>query len=278
MSLDDGLGPPATTERNGMALASLIVGAVSLVLCMFILPAAVGLALGLAALMQVRRSGTGRGMALGGVVTSAISLVLGVVLIIAAAVSGDNRPSGETSASPTGTASASPAGTASATPSARPGPTTPDVVGQQLDTAYDTLTAAGFTIKAEDSTGQGRTIVMRSNWVVTSQTMDGRTVRLGAEKWTDKEPEPSSAPSTPTQSEPKTPRQAVPARPTPAPAPAQPAPAPAQPAPPPAQPAPAGVYYKNCDAARAAGAAPLHAGEPGYRSALDRDKDGVACE
>jgi hypothetical protein len=40
----------------------------------------------------------------------------------------------------------------------------------------------------------------------------------------------------------------------------------------------AGVYYANCTAARAAGAAPLHVGEPGYRSALDRDKDGIACE
>lgn len=38
------------------------------------------------------------------------------------------------------------------------------------------------------------------------------------------------------------------------------------------------VYYKDCDAARAAGAAPLHRGDPGYRSELDRDGDGVACE
>ncbi|GAA2347194.1 excalibur calcium-binding domain-containing protein [Dactylosporangium salmoneum] len=38
------------------------------------------------------------------------------------------------------------------------------------------------------------------------------------------------------------------------------------------------VYYKNCAAARAAGAAPLYRGEPGYRSGLDRDGDGVACE
>ncbi|MGW1743969.1 excalibur calcium-binding domain-containing protein, partial [Nocardia sp. NPDC001965] len=43
-------------------------------------------------------------------------------------------------------------------------------------------------------------------------------------------------------------------------------------------PAPSGVYYKNCDAARAAGAAPIYAGEPGYRLDLDRNKDGVACE
>ncbi|TVX94571.1 excalibur calcium-binding domain-containing protein [Paenibacillus agilis] len=38
------------------------------------------------------------------------------------------------------------------------------------------------------------------------------------------------------------------------------------------------VYYKNCTAARNAGAAPLYEGDPGYRVKLDRDKDGVACE
>lgn len=37
-------------------------------------------------------------------------------------------------------------------------------------------------------------------------------------------------------------------------------------------------YYKNCAEARAAGAAPIHEGEPGYRSGLDRDGDGIACE
>ncbi|MGW2814138.1 excalibur calcium-binding domain-containing protein [Streptomyces sp. NPDC001415] len=38
------------------------------------------------------------------------------------------------------------------------------------------------------------------------------------------------------------------------------------------------VYYKNCAAVRAAGAAPLHRGEPGYAAHLDRDGDGIACE
>ncbi|WP_052410086.1 thermonuclease family protein [Paenibacillus durus] len=38
------------------------------------------------------------------------------------------------------------------------------------------------------------------------------------------------------------------------------------------------VYYKNCTAVRAAGADPLYKGDPGYRSALDRDGDGIACE
>ncbi|MUL83497.1 MULTISPECIES: excalibur calcium-binding domain-containing protein [unclassified Mycolicibacterium] len=37
-------------------------------------------------------------------------------------------------------------------------------------------------------------------------------------------------------------------------------------------------YYKNCAAARQAGAAPIHQGEPGYASHLDRDGDGIACE
>ena len=37
-------------------------------------------------------------------------------------------------------------------------------------------------------------------------------------------------------------------------------------------------YYRNCAAARAAGAAPIHAGQPGYRDSLDRDGDGIACE
>ncbi|MEU4597659.1 excalibur calcium-binding domain-containing protein [Nocardia sp. NPDC023988] len=46
----------------------------------------------------------------------------------------------------------------------------------------------------------------------------------------------------------------------------------------PEAPSPAGVYYKNCTAARAAGAAPILRGEPGYRPGLDGNSDGVACE
>ncbi|WP_426979576.1 GmrSD restriction endonuclease domain-containing protein [Pseudarthrobacter sp. O4] len=44
------------------------------------------------------------------------------------------------------------------------------------------------------------------------------------------------------------------------------------------QAAPAAVYYANCSAVRAAGAAPIRTGQPGYSSKLDRDGDGVACE
>ncbi|WP_346426324.1 DUF1294 domain-containing protein [Sphingorhabdus sp. YGSMI21] len=38
------------------------------------------------------------------------------------------------------------------------------------------------------------------------------------------------------------------------------------------------AYYPNCAAARAAGAAPIYRGQPGYRGPLDRDNDGIACE
>ena len=36
--------------------------------------------------------------------------------------------------------------------------------------------------------------------------------------------------------------------------------------------------YANCTAARAAGAAPVYHGDPGYGAHLDRDNDGVGCE
>ena len=38
------------------------------------------------------------------------------------------------------------------------------------------------------------------------------------------------------------------------------------------------TYYANCTEAKAAGAAPMYEGDPGYRSGLDRDHDGIACD
>ncbi|OTA26365.1 hypothetical protein B9G54_05125 [Alloscardovia macacae] len=80
------------------------------------------------------------------------------------------------------------------------------------------------------------------------------------------------------QSQPQTqPAPAPEPQPQSAPAPApQPAPAPAPQSP--SQPQGGDVSYPNCAAVRAAGKAPLHAGEPGYSYKLDRDRDGVACE
>ncbi|MEU1431139.1 excalibur calcium-binding domain-containing protein [Nocardia sp. NPDC005746] len=58
---------------------------------------------------------------------------------------------------------------------------------------------------------------------------------------------------------------------------------PAAPQPPAPAPAPEttnapSVYYGSCAEAKRAGAAPLRRGDPGYRSGLDRDGDGIACE
>lgn len=39
-----------------------------------------------------------------------------------------------------------------------------------------------------------------------------------------------------------------------------------------------GVYYNNCAEVKAAGEAPLHKGDPGFRKALDTNHNGIACE
>jgi endonuclease YncB( thermonuclease family) len=41
---------------------------------------------------------------------------------------------------------------------------------------------------------------------------------------------------------------------------------------------PATVFYQNCSAVRAAGAAPIRAGDPGWQPKFDGDDDGVGCE
>lgn len=99
-------------------------------------------------------------------------------------------------------------------------------------------------------------------------------------------PPPNTGTLAPPVEQPETTRQAPVAEPEPAPSPVPAPPPPPAPEPewtpeptvdlPPA-PSP-NVYYSNCSEARAAGAAPLYVGEPGYRPKLDRDNDGVACE
>lgn len=61
------------------------------------------------------------------------------------------------------------------------------------------------------------------------------------------------------------PEQAAPAAPTPTPSAAPSTPTPQ-------------VKYANCDAVRAAGAAPIHPGDPGWQKKFDRDGDGVGCD
>ena len=74
------------------------------------------------------------------------------------------------------------------------------------------------------------------------------------------------APSRPATAPPATPAPVVPA----------PAPAPVVPAAPTA-PSNNGPFA-NCDAVRAAGRAPILAGQPGFEQKFDRDGDGVGCE
>ncbi|ERI35325.1 DUF1524 domain-containing protein (plasmid) [Arthrobacter sp. TES] len=70
----------------------------------------------------------------------------------------------------------------------------------------------------------------------------------------------------------------VPVAAAPAPAPKPKPAAPAEVAPAPAPAPDAGVFYQNCSAVRAAGAAPIRVGDPGWESKFDRDGDGVGCE
>ena len=45
-----------------------------------------------------------------------------------------------------------------------------------------------------------------------------------------------------------------------------------------ALPTSASVYYKNCAEASKSGAAPITSGQPGYRTGLDLNRNGIACE
>ncbi|WP_225437499.1 GmrSD restriction endonuclease domain-containing protein [Arthrobacter sedimenti] len=91
-------------------------------------------------------------------------------------------------------------------------------------------------------------------------------------------PEPVAPPAAPAP-EPVAPAPVAPAPVVPAPAPVAPAPvAPAPVAPAPVAPAPAAPYYANCSEVRAAGAAPIAAGSPGFQPKFDGDGDGWGCD
>jgi hypothetical protein len=176
-------------------------------------------------------------------------------------------------------------------------PEIPNVVGQDLPAAVKTLNDAGYkSISMQDESG--KILYNSADYVVTAQdpakgkTATSKTIKLTAKAKvaptpspspTTKSPSPTPTTTSPTPTPEPEPTSEAPA---PAPEPAQPerheeAPAPAvvhqeQRAPAPA-PEPE-VFYKNCAAARAAGAAPIYRGQPGYRSKLDADGDGIACD
>jgi hypothetical protein len=137
-----------------------------------------------------------------------------------------------------------------------------DLAGKTAATVEGQLRSLGFKVfryLAPD----GKQITLDPSWTVVSVDGAGSAPRPDSViiVRVDK-PAPPPAPKTSTKTTPK---------------PAPPKPAPPVAAQPPKPAAPA-AYYKNCDAARAAGAAPVRRGQPGYGSHLDRDGDGVGCE
>nr|WP_063779413.1 excalibur calcium-binding domain-containing protein [Kibdelosporangium sp. MJ126-NF4]CEL23195.1 hypothetical protein [Kibdelosporangium sp. MJ126-NF4]CTQ94358.1 hypothetical protein [Kibdelosporangium sp. MJ126-NF4] len=132
-----------------------------------------------------------------------------------------------------------------------------DLAGRTAAAVDQQLRAAGFTILRYVSP-DGSQVLPDPTWTVVSVEGAGTTARSDAVVYikVDK-PAPPPPPKTST----KTTTKATP-----------------KPAPPAEPPPPAAAYYKNCTEARAAGAAPVHRGEPGYGRHLDRDGDGVGCE
>ncbi|WP_223252963.1 excalibur calcium-binding domain-containing protein [Arthrobacter sp. AFG7.2] len=206
----------------------------------------------------------------------------------------------------------------------------PDVNGLTLDKATEQLEDLGLKVEAVD-TADGKSIMLKKNWQVTSQdpaggtsVAKGSTVKLGvtsleklaaekaaAEKAAAEKAAAELAAAEKAAAEKVAAEQAAAAQAAADKAAAdkaaadkaaadkaaadqaaaaqaaadqaardaaarQAAPAPAAPAP--AVPGQAPAYYANCAAAKAAGAAPLYRGQSGYRSGMDGDNDGVACE
>lgn len=187
----------------------------------------------------------------------------------------------------------------------------PGVVGLTLEKATKQLEDLGFEVEAVDVV-DGKAVVKKSNWQVVTQDPaekaqadKGSTVKLGvkslekiaaekaaaekaaaekaaaelaaAEKAAAEKAAADAAAAAQAAAQAaaeQAARDAAARQVAPAPAPA----APAVPAVPAAPAAPANVYYANCTAARAAGAAPIYAGTPGYGKHLDRDGDGIGCD
>ena len=214
--------------------------------------------------------------------------ILALVIVIVPVLAGCSEPAARVTA--TASASSSP------TPTRQVTVAVPNVVGMKGDAAADTLKEAGFTEKPTYADVDGEeTVQEESGWTVTAQgpqadtqapvdqpiTLMVRHDRADASASASAvATEPESAPEPAQAQEPESaPEPAQAQEPEPAPEPAQPqepepAPEPAQPQ----EPEPGGVYYRSCKEAKAAGAAPLYQGEPGYRPGLDRDHDGIACE
>lgn len=198
-----------------------------------------------------------------------------------------------------------PAAAATAVATAAESVTVPRVVGLTLDKATEQLEGLAFEVEAVD-TVEGKSILLEENWQVVSQDPTGgkaadrgSVVKLGvkslevlaaekaaAEKAVAEKAAVEAAAAATAAAEKAAAEQAAAAQAAaeqaardaaakqaqqiPA------APAPVVPAP--VAPAPVAAPFANCTAARAAGAAPVYAGTPGYGKHLDRDGDGIGCD
>lgn len=135
----------------------------------------------------------------------------------------------------------------------------------------------GFKVTAQDAVGEG--VSTSSTITLTVAESAVASLVMTPDESPSATPEPEATPETEATPEPEVTPEPEPASEEPQEAsnapeveePAAPAPAP-QPVRAPTQ------MYSSCAQARAAGAAPLYEGDPGYNPRLDRDKDGVACE
>lgn len=145
----------------------------------------------------------------------------------------------------------------------------PDVVGMSFDDARAALRSVdlGARRRTTDSDGQDPDTVVRTMPAAGAEVDEGRDVVVVVAR----EPAPP-----PTTTEPPPPTTTQPPPTTTQPPATQPPPPPTTQPPPPPEPDP--VYYSNCSEARAAGAAPVRRGDPGYGTHLDRDGDGIGCE
>jgi hypothetical protein len=154
----------------------------------------------------------------------------------------------------------------------QPVATLPDgLPGMNAASARDQLEDQGFVVTLESV--DGRMVIVESNWnVVSASLQEAKNVLLRVAKPTPTTTAPPALADVPSTT--GTPPAEVTSERAPEP---EPVPDPTPEEEPEPAPAP-DVYYANCAEARAAGAAPLAAGEPGYRPGLDRDKDGIACD
>ena len=190
---------------------------------------------------------------------SAGSWLVALVIVLVPAVSGcDDSAAHE----------AAPASAAATTPAAVE---VPDVVGMKGDDAADALKKAGLSKTPSYTDADGEESVWApGNWSVTAQDpAAGEQVPADQEITLTVNHDSADAAASASAAAEAT-EQAAQEEPAQPEAPAQ------EPQSEPEEQADA--YYANCTEAKAAGAAPMYRGSPGYRADLDRDDDGIACD